>query len=220
MTYVKHILFFAIVAVFANISRAADFEVEAGSFAVGSGLSAEWDSEFGKLSSDSADPDASLAGRLMLGNPEGLEFGFGVRASNAQWNASMGSTASAAYATANEAAKTAQGELDLLDPANPDNKDAIDDATKRLSDATGRMESISSQHTYSKETVGGSATVMRNFKLSNGSTIGFGSELYADADNVVPAARVTYGSKQGDTRWNAVGYVGEDWAGAGLSIKF
>ena len=86
----------------------------------------------------------------MLGNPEGLEFGFGVRASNAQWNASMGSTASAAYATAYEAAKTAQGELDLLDPA----------------------------------------------------------------------ARVTYGSKQGDTRWNAVGYVGEDWAGAGLSIKF
>lgn len=220
MTYVKHILFSAIIAVFATTLQAADFEVEAGSFAVGSGLSAEWDSEFGKLSSDSADPDASLAGRLMLGNPEGLEFGFGVRASSVQWDASMGSSASAAYATAEDAAKTAQGELNLLDPSNPDNKSAIERATKRLSDATNRMESISNQHTYSKETVGGSFTVLRNFKLNNGNTIGFGSELYADADNVVPAARVTYGSKQGDTRWNAVGYVGEDWAGAGLAIKF
>ena len=220
MTYLKHILSTAIMLVFANTALAANFEVEAGSFAAGSGLEAEWDSEFGKLSSDSADPDASLAGRLLVGNPEGLEFGFGVRASSVQWSSAMGSSARAAYATAEDAAKVARGELELLDPSNPANKAAIEDATKRLSDATNRMESIRGQHDHSKDAVGGSITAMRNFKLRNGNTVGVGGELYADTDNVVPAARVTYGSKQGDTRWNAVGYVGEDWAGAGLAIKF
>ena len=82
-------------------------------------------------------------------------------------------------------------------------------------------QSIEGEHETSTDQVGASLTAMKYTPTKWGGDIGFGAEAYV-GDSVVPAAKVSYRSPivAGSPNFGVNAVVGDDWAGANLSLDF
>ena len=216
---------FAMLLTQIGIAQAATYEVEVGGYNVAGKTSHDWnESRYGdhtSLENDKGDVSASGAGRLVMGNEGGMKLGIGVRTGDGSYTSQYGAAATADKAANDAAIADAQDELAGLDETDPTDAAAIAEQQAIIADRTADNADIEQRHHASKQVTGASLTVMKETILINGNVLGLGSEVFLPSEGgAVPAARITYGAKHGAARWDVVGYAGDDWAGAGLAIKF
>ena len=211
---------------------AGEMQIEAGSFNGAAGMTHNWDAaEFGAVSAeaDKGSAAGSMAARYSFGNEGGLKFSAGVRGTSTEFTAKYGVAAQAANDTQVAAKTAADADIAAYD-ADGDGKadDAANDvvladAQAASNAASAEIGRIAQAHNTNVDLTGFNATVMKEHLLQNGKRLAYGYEGFQAFENgseLVNAARLEYGGKQGEATWNVVANVGDGWGGMGLMIGF
>ena len=203
-------------------AHAVGLQVEAGNYRTANNDDLLFDTKHygsaaGKIQSESL----SIAARGVHRTPSGFEFGLGVRGGSVDYKAAMGAQAAADHSHNVGEARLRQEAIDALDKTLPDYEDQVKALESEMQHFNSVAQSIESEHEAFTDQVGASLTAMKYTHTQWGGDIGFGAEAYV-GDSVVPAAKVSYRSPivAGSPNFGVNAVVGDDWAGANLSLDF